>query len=58
MHCGDDKEDQDIRAISERFYLELKKLEVEFLITSKSMDEGSIPYMVMDPANTAVSILI
>ncbi|KAH6953878.1 lipoxygenase [Ilyonectria sp. MPI-CAGE-AT-0026] len=57
-HCGDDKEDQDIRAISERFYLELKKLEVEFLITSKSMDEGSIPYMVMDPANTAVSILI
>lgn len=57
-HRGDDKEDQEIRAISERFYLELKKLEVEFLITSKSMDERSIPYMVMNPANTAVSILI
>ncbi|RKK66013.1 hypothetical protein BFJ69_g15784 [Fusarium oxysporum] len=54
----DDREDQEIRAISQRFYIELKKLEVEFLVTSKSMDEGAIPYMVMDPANTAVSILI
>ncbi|KAH6884010.1 lipoxygenase [Thelonectria olida] len=58
MHRGDDKEDQEIRTISERFYFDLKKLEVEFLVTSKSMDEGSIPYMVLDPANTAVSILI
>ncbi|KAK2669135.1 hypothetical protein RAB80_014661 [Fusarium oxysporum f. sp. vasinfectum] len=57
-HRGDDKEDREIRAISKWFYIELKKLEVEFLVTSKSMDEGAIPYMVMDPANTAVSILI
>jgi hypothetical protein len=57
-HHGDDRKDQEIRAISQRFYIKLKKLQVEFLVTSKSMDEGAIPYMVMDPANTAVSILI
>ncbi|KAF4466286.1 lipoxygenase 1 [Fusarium albosuccineum] len=55
---GSSQEQQEIRKISEMFYLELKKLEVEFLVTSKGMDEGSIPYMVMDPGNTAVSILI
>ncbi|KAH6892615.1 lipoxygenase [Thelonectria olida] len=55
---GNDPESTEIRNISEQFYLELKKLEVEFLITSKGMDAGSIPYMVMDPSNTAVSILI
>ncbi|KAF4984881.1 hypothetical protein FZEAL_34 [Fusarium zealandicum] len=57
-HGGNSQEDQEIRRISEMFYLDLKKLEVEFLITSKGMDEGSVPYMVMDPSNTAVSILI
>ncbi|CAM1502374.1 Fc.00g043580.m01.CDS01 [Cosmosporella sp. VM-42] len=57
-HRGDDEEDREIQRISEMFYLNLKKLEVEFLVTSKGMDEGSIPYMVMDPSNTAVSILI
>jgi hypothetical protein len=55
---GTSAEDEEIRNISELFYLDLKKLEVEFLVTSKGMDEGSIPYMVMDPSNTAVSILI
>ncbi|KAF5658675.1 lipoxygenase 1 [Fusarium heterosporum] len=55
---GTTAEDEEIRNISELFYLDLKKLEVEFLVTSKGMDEGSIPYMVLDPANTAVSILI
>ncbi|KAM5344372.1 hypothetical protein ACJ41O_012909 [Fusarium nematophilum] len=57
-HYGNSQEDQEVRKISEMFYLDLKKLEVEFLITSKGMDEGSVPYMVMDPGNTAVSILI
>ncbi|GKU07826.1 lipoxygenase [Fusarium langsethiae] len=55
---GTSDEDEEIRNISELFYLDLKRLEVEFLVTSKGMDEGSIPYMVMDPSNTAVSILI
>ncbi|KAF5123430.1 putative linoleate 9S-lipoxygenase 3 [Metarhizium anisopliae] len=57
-HYGNDRADQEIRAISKRFYNELRKLEVEFLATSHAMDDGSIPYMVMDPTNTAVSILI
>lgn len=47
--------DKSISKYSEAFYLDLKKLEVEFLIT---MDDGAIPYMVLDPGNTAVSILI
>ncbi|KAI8652571.1 Manganese lipoxygenase [Fusarium keratoplasticum] len=55
---GNSPEAQAVRNISEMFYLDLKKLDVEFLVTSKGMDEGSIPYMVMDPDNTAVSILI
>lgn len=55
---GTRPEDEEIRNISEMFYLDLKKLEVEFLVTSQGMDEGSIPYIVLDPSNTAVSILI
>ncbi|KAK7425890.1 hypothetical protein QQZ08_007604 [Neonectria magnoliae] len=57
-HRGGDAEDKEIQRISELFYLDLKKLEIEFLMTSKNMDAGSVPYMVMDPSNTAVSILI
>ncbi|CVL02544.1 related to lipoxygenase 1 [Fusarium mangiferae] len=55
---GESDVDKSISKYSEAFYLDLKKLEVEFLITSKGMDEGAIPYMVLDPGNTAVSILI
>jgi len=47
-----------IRDITERFYLDLRGLQKDFLFVSRDMDEGSIPYMVMDPTNTAVSILI
>ncbi|KID81294.1 lipoxygenase [Metarhizium guizhouense ARSEF 977] len=57
-HRGDSQADREIGDISEQFYNELKKLQVEFLITSKSMDKNSIPYMVLDPSNTAASILI
>ncbi|CAI6099734.1 unnamed protein product [Clonostachys chloroleuca] len=57
-HTGSDDEDKKIRDNSERFFQGLKKLEAEFVRTSRGMDEGSIPYMVLDPANTAVSILI
>jgi len=47
-----------VRDISETFHRELRELDVEFAETSNAMSEGSIPYMVMDPDNTAVSILI
>lgn len=47
-----------VRDISERFHDDLRALDVEFTQTSNNMSEGSIPYMVMDPDNTAVSILI
>lgn len=40
------------------FYSELKRLIGEFDRHSREMDEGSIPYIVMDPGCTAVSILI
>lgn len=40
------------------FYSELKRLIGEFARHSGEMDEGSIPYVVMDPGCTAVSILI
>ncbi|KAI0134249.1 lipoxygenase [Xylariales sp. AK1849] len=48
----------EIRVISEKFYQKLSELAKQFYETSKAMDEGSIPYMVMDPGVTAVSILI
>ncbi|KAL0933751.1 lipoxygenase 1 [Colletotrichum truncatum] len=57
-HCRLDRESRKIQKISEAFYYGLRDLEVEFLVTSRSMDKGSIPYTVMDPVNTAVSILI
>ncbi|KAK4163830.1 putative lipoxygenase [Cladorrhinum sp. PSN259] len=47
-----------VRDISETFHSDLRDLEVQFAETSNAMSEGSIPYMVMDPDNTAVSILI
>lgn len=50
--------DIEIRDISERFYLELSRLARVFYYNSKAMDDGAIPYMVMDPGVTAVSILV
>ena len=47
-----------IRDISEIFYRELQILQKKFFYNSKAMSAGSIPYMVMDPGLTAVSILI
>ncbi|KAI0115535.1 lipoxygenase [Nemania sp. FL0031] len=40
------------------FYVALVKLQKHFYEVAEEMDEGSIPYMVLDPGNTAVSILI
>ncbi|KAF6827115.1 lipoxygenase 1 [Colletotrichum plurivorum] len=57
-HCRWDRESKRIQRASEAFYYDLRELEVEFVVTSMMMDKGSVPYMVMDPSNTAVSILI
>ncbi|KAK8073646.1 Arachidonate 15-lipoxygenase [Apiospora phragmitis] len=48
----------EVRDVSEMFYLDLCRLAKLFYYNSKAMDEGAIPYMVMDPGMTAVSILI
>ena len=53
-----DPRDTQIRDITLEFFLDLQKLRVQYTMTSRAMDEGSIPYMVLDPNNTAVSILI
>jgi hypothetical protein len=50
--------EKQVRDISEMFYLDLCRLAKEFYYNSKGMDAGSIPYMVLDPSTTAVSILI
>jgi hypothetical protein len=56
---GFGKKARAIRKISDQLHDDLKnKLGPEFVLTSRGMDQGSIPYMVMDPNVTAVSILI
>lgn len=50
--------DTQIRDISLKFFRDLQGLQVQYTMTTRAMDEGSIPYMVLDPNNTAVSILI
>lgn len=52
------EEERQVRDISEMFYLDLCRLAKKFYYNSRGMDAGSIPYMVLDPASTAVSILI
>jgi hypothetical protein len=54
----EEKEEVQVRDISEMFYLDLCRLAKKFYYNSRDMDPGSIPYMVLDPASTAVSILI
>lgn len=51
-------DEQKIKAIAEEFYYNLRDLIGAFVDHSKQMTEGTIPYMVMDPNSTAVSILI
>jgi len=52
------EEEKQVRDISEMFYLDLCRLAKEFYYNSRDMDPGSVPYMVLDPSTTAVSILI
>lgn len=56
---GFGKKARAIRTISGQLHDDLNnKLGPEFVLTSQGMDKGSIPYMVLDPNVTAVSILI
>jgi Lipoxygenase len=50
--------DKKTKAIAEVFYDDLRKLVIAFNDNSLAMTRGTVPYVVMDPASTAVSILI
>lgn len=50
--------EQEIKAVAGEFYHGLRELIGKFVMHSEQMAEGTIPYMVMDPNSTAVSILI
>lgn len=52
------EKDRQVRDVSEMFYLDLCRLAKTFYYNSKGMAEGSLPYMVLDPGQCAVSILI
>lgn len=52
------KEEQAIRDIAETFYDDLRQLVVTFKKHSDEMTKGTVPYEVMDPNATAVSVLI
>ncbi|KAF7557089.1 hypothetical protein G7Z17_g908 [Cylindrodendrum hubeiense] len=57
-HRRGDDNDKKIAKASEDLYNNLQKLIKEYVLTSRGMDKDSIPYTVLDPGNTAVSILI
>ena len=50
--------EQEVKAAAEKFYEDLRGLSEVFEKNSEEMTEGSIPYNVLDPGSTAVSILI
>ena len=50
--------EEKVRDASQALYSELQGLQKTFFNNSAAMDKGSIPYMVLDPGLTAVSILI
>lgn len=50
--------DQKVKEASQVLYSELQALQKTFFYNSSAMDKGSIPYFVLDPGLTAVSILI
>ncbi|KAL2175190.1 lipoxygenase [Thermothelomyces heterothallicus CBS 202.75] len=52
------EDDVRIKKASERLYSDLQRMQKTFFRNSLAMDRGSIPYMVLDPGLTAVSILI
>jgi hypothetical protein len=50
--------EQEIKAIAEAFYEDLRDLVGVFEDNSRGMTPGSVPYNVLDPNSTAISILI
>lgn len=52
------KGEPEVKAAAEKLYTDLRKLIGVFEENSKGMSEGTIPYNVMDPNSTAISILI
>ena len=50
--------EQKVRDASQTLYTDLQQLQKTFFYNSAGMEKGSIPYMVLDPGLTAVSILI
>lgn len=52
------KHTQQVRTISNDLFENLQKVGEEFIKNSQAMSDGAIPYQVLDPATTAVSILI
>jgi hypothetical protein len=53
-----EENDVKVKEASEKLYRDLQGLQVRFFRNSLAMEAGSIPYMVLDPGLTAVSILI
>lgn len=52
------KGEPEVKAAAEKLYTDLRNLIGVFQENSDNMTEGSIPYNVMDPSTTAVSILL
>ncbi|KAK3995566.1 putative lipoxygenase [Cladorrhinum sp. PSN332] len=50
--------EEKVKDASQKLYTDLQGLQQEFFYNSMGMDKGSIPYMVLDPGLTAISILI
>jgi hypothetical protein len=50
--------DKKTKEIASVFYTNLRKCVIEFNDNSTAVTSGTVPYVVMDPASTAVSILI
>ena len=50
--------EEKVKVIAEAFYGELRRLIGVFEQHSKQQDKGAVPYVVLDPNTTAVSILI
>ena len=55
---GNNGRDQKVKAIAEDFYSKLRLLVEVFARQSREQDSGAVPYIVLDPGTTAVSILI
>lgn len=53
-----EEKDRAVKAASADFYDDLRKLAIDFVMTSRNMTYGTVPYIVMLPQSMAKSILI